>query len=91
MRAQPGAPSPCNMPLIDQKAANQSMEVENPKQTFMIAVAMRPPARRKRGEVREPRTPEINLEVPYMMGKIEVRAPICISINKVIVDGISVR
>jgi hypothetical protein len=60
------------------------MEVENPKQTFMMAVAMRPPARRKRGEVREPRTPERNLDVPYMMGKIEVRAPICIEIERVL-------
>lgn len=66
------------MPLTDQKAANQSMEVEKPNKTFIMAVAMRPPARRKRGDVREPRTPDRNLDVPYMMGKIEVRAPMSV-------------
>lgn len=66
------------MPLMDQKVANQTMEVEKPKAMFMTAVAMRPQANSRRGEVREPKTPDRNLEVPYMRGKMEVRAPICI-------------
>ena len=64
------------MPLMDQKAANQSIEDEKPKATFIKAVAMRPQARRSLGEVRDPRTPETNLDMPYMMGKMEVSAPI---------------
>jgi hypothetical protein len=65
------------MPLSDQKAANHSMEGEKPKATFMSAVAISPPASSRRGEVRDPSTPDANLETPYMMGKMEVRVPIC--------------
>jgi hypothetical protein len=61
--------------LTDQKKTKAIIVLEKPNARFMSAVAARPPARSARGEVREPSTPEANLETPYMMGKIEVSAP----------------
>jgi hypothetical protein len=61
---------------MDQKTENQTMEAENPNAIFIIAVAIKPPARRIFGEVRDPRTPDRNLDIPYMIGKIEVKVPI---------------
>jgi hypothetical protein len=80
MRAQPGAPSPCNIPLIDQKTENQIIEVEKPNATFITAVAMSPPASKRRGEVLEPSTPDANLENPYMMGKMLVSVPMSLMV-----------
>ena len=61
--------------MTDQKKTKAIIVLEKPNARFMSAVAARPPARSARGEVREPSTPEANLETPYMMGKIDVSAP----------------
>jgi hypothetical protein len=76
--AHPGAPSPCSIPLIDQKTENQIIDVENPNAMFIAAVAISPPASKMRGEVLDPRTPDTNLDMPYMMGNSDVRAPISV-------------
>jgi len=78
IRAHPGAPSPCSIPLIDQNTENHTIDVEYPNAIFMAAVAMRPPARRSLGEVLDPRTPETNFDIPYIIGKSEVRAPMSV-------------
>ena len=80
MRAHPGAPSPCSIPLIDQNTENQIIEVEKPNATFIAAVAMSPPASRRRGEVLEPSTPDTNLDMPYMMGKMLVSVPMSLMV-----------
>jgi len=76
--AHPGAPSPWSIPLIDQNTENHSIDVEYPNAIFIAAVAMRPPASRSLGEVLDPRTPETNFDIPYMMGKRDVRAPMSV-------------
>ena len=75
MRAQAGAPSPCSRPLIPQKSMNSGKDDDAPTAMFARAVAASPPPRSSVGWVRAPRTPEANLETPYITGSTEVRAP----------------
>ena len=51
----------CSMPFIAHQVQNQTREVENPKAMLSAAVAMRPPASSRVGEVRDPSTPLTNL------------------------------
>jgi len=63
---------------MDQNTENQIIEAENPNAIFIAAVAMRPPASRIRGEVLDPKTPDTNFDIPYIIGKILVSAPISV-------------
>jgi len=76
--AHPGAPRPWSIPFNDQKTENQIIDVENPNAIFIAAVAIRPPASRIRGDVLDPRTPDTNLDIPYMIGKSDVSAPMSV-------------
>lgn len=67
----------CKMPFNAQNEQNHAMDVPNPKSTFTTAVAMSPPASMTVGELRAPSTPEMNLLIPYAMGKMDVRLPTC--------------
>ena len=75
MRAQAGAPSPCSRPLTPQKSMKSGKDEEAPTQMLARAVAASPPPSSSVGCVRAPRTPDANLETPYMTGSTEVRAP----------------
>lgn len=47
-----------------QRTQNQTREEENPKITFTDAVAINPTPSSSRGDVRAPRTPEMNFDAP---------------------------
>lgn len=51
----------CSMPFMAHQVQNHTSEVEKPKATLSVAVAIRPPASSMVGEVREPSTPLTNL------------------------------
>ena len=56
-------------------AASSGNEEAAPNNALAAAVAASPPASRTVGWVRAPRTPEANLETPYMTGRMEVKVP----------------
>jgi hypothetical protein len=60
---------------MPQKSMKSGKELEAPTQMLARAVAASPPPRRSVGCVRAPKTPDANLETPYMTGRTEVRAP----------------
>ena len=75
MRAQAGAPRPCSRPLMPQKSMKRGKLEEAPTQMLASAVAASPPPSSRVGWVRAPRTPDANLDTPYMTGSTDVRAP----------------
>jgi hypothetical protein len=54
------------------------MLAPKPNATLHKAVAIKPRPNNNLGEVRDPKTPLMNFEVPYAIGKIDVMVPISV-------------
>jgi hypothetical protein len=78
MRAQAGPPVPWRKPFMAHQKQNQYMDDPNPNMMLIPAVAIRPDPSKTPGESFAPRTPAMNLEHPYAIGKMEVIAPIMV-------------
>lgn len=64
----------CSRPLRVQNNANQTTPFPQPKPSTAMPVAANPPERSNRGDVVDPRKPDIPLEKAYAIGsKLEIK------------------